>query len=54
MKPHPTETPEYWERLALDERAFAKDRNQTVESKLVHLRNAEDYERTAATLRAKE
>lgn len=52
-KPHCTETPEYWEGLARDERSFAQDRTGTVESQLLHKRNAEEYERKAVEIRAK-
>ena len=55
-KPHPTQTPEYWERLATEERALAKskrgDRWSTVESIKIHEQNAADYEATARGLRA--
>lgn len=56
VKPHPTQTPEYWERLATEERAMAKakrsDRWSTVESIKTHEQNAADYEATARGLRA--
>ncbi|RMX08530.1 hypothetical protein D8I35_05490 [Corticibacter populi] len=53
---HPTQTPEYWERLALDERAFAESdrlmRTGSVESIELHIKNAEQYEAKAKDLRA--
>lgn len=50
---HPTETPEYWERLARDERAFAlhAPRTATAESLIIHRQNAAAYERRATALR---
>lgn len=55
MTKHPSETPEYWERLAADERAQAKakrgSRWGSVESIRIHERNAKDYEETARSLR---
>ena len=49
---HPSETPEYWDRLARDEREKAENSYwQTAESKLLHLSNAEEYEATARRLR---
>lgn len=54
-KKHCTETPEYWDRLARDERAFAESdrrrRTGSVESIALHLKNAEEYEAQAARLR---
>ncbi len=54
-KPHPSETPEYWEMLARNERTFAKEdrgrRYGSVESIQIHLRNAADYEAQAKKLR---
>lgn len=55
-KPHPTETPEYWRKLARTERAFAEqDRRNphaTVESYQIRLRNAADFEANAERLEA--
>jgi hypothetical protein len=52
---HPTQTPEYWESLARNERAFAaeKRRNRygTVEGIRIHERQAAEYEANAARLR---
>ena len=52
--PHPTETPEYWLRLARDERAFAAEdrsrRRGSVESIRIHEANATSYEARAAAL----
>lgn len=48
---HPSETPEYWDRLARDERAFATEPWQTVESRVLHLDNAQQYEAIARKLR---
>jgi hypothetical protein len=51
---HPTETAEYWLRLARDSRAFAKaaqrTRSQSVESVQIYLREADEYERKAAAI----
>ncbi len=56
-QPHPSQTPEYWRGLAKSERAFAAakrgDRHSSVESVRIHLKNAEDYEATAAALEQK-
>ncbi len=49
---HPSKTPEFWESYASDERAFAKDPAQTVESKQIHLGNARAAEEIAKKLRA--
>lgn len=49
--PTAQDTPEYWESLARDERAFARDYWATVESRAVRLRNAETYEARARELR---
>jgi DMSO/TMAO reductase YedYZ molybdopterin-dependent catalytic subunit len=55
MPTHPTETPEYWERLARHERAFAAEkrrtRHGTVESIKIHESNAAEYEAQANKLR---
>lgn len=55
MTKHCTETPEYWERLARDERAFAEDdrrrRTGSVESIALHLKQAEEYEAQAERIR---
>ncbi len=54
--PHPTEIPEYWLRLAREERAFAnedrKRRTGSIQSIRLHEQNAADYEATAARLSA--
>lgn len=42
---------EWYEQLARSERAFAKDRRQTVESTRIHLRNAETYDEMAEAAR---
>ena len=58
MKTHPTQTPEYWERLAADERAQAAAKRSarwgTVESIRIHEQNAKDYDETARKLRTTE
>lgn len=55
MTLHPTQTPEYWEELARNERLLAaKDRSSrwaSVESIRVREANARDYEATAQRLR---
>ena len=55
MTKHPSETPEYWEKLAAEERANAKAKRGlrwgSVESIRVHERNARDYAEWAAKLR---
>lgn len=55
---HPTQTPEYWERLALEEMHFAaskrKSRAGTVQSILAHERNAAEYAAWAKKLRENE
>lgn len=53
-KPHSSETPEYWEKWARDERRKAEvDRHTrtTTESRQAHLRNAVEYETYAKKLR---
>jgi hypothetical protein len=54
VKPHPTETAEYWLRLARTERAFASEdrgrRTASVESIRIHEQNAAEYEARAAAL----
>jgi hypothetical protein len=56
MPKHPSETPEYWEELALNERFLAKTKRGlrwgSVESIRIHEQNAKDYEETARKLRA--
>lgn len=55
QKPHPTQTPEYWENLARSERVFAQQkrtsRSGTVESIRAHEAAAAEYEETARRLR---
>lgn len=52
---HPAQTPEYWERLAAEERALAASQRSlrwvTVESTRIRERNAREYEATAQRLR---
>lgn len=48
MAPKPY-TRDYYEMLARNERSAAKERRQTVESTRVHLANAEQYDRLAAS-----
>lgn len=52
---HPTETPEYWERLAERELTFIRmaQRTETVESVTVRQQNAADYKAYAQKLREK-
>jgi len=56
VKPHVTDTPEYWESRARDERAFAREdrkrRTASVESVRIHEVNAADYQGRADALRA--
>lgn len=51
--PHDANNPAWWEQEARTERAFARERMQTVESIQIHIKNAEDYERRAAKLRCR-
>lgn len=50
--PTAQDTPEYWEGLARDERAFARDYWATAESRSTRIANAEAYEARARELRA--
>ena len=56
MKSNIWDSPEYWENLAKQERAFAqqerKRRTAPVESIFIHERNARDYDERAKQLRA--
>ena len=58
MAKHPSQTPEYWERLATEEQAAAKAKRSTrwaqVESIRVHEKNAAEYAEWARKLREKE
>lgn len=51
--PHPTKTPEYWERLAQAEDSFAAKtaRTESAESAIIHRRNASEYWATARRMR---
>lgn len=52
---HPSQTPEYWERLALEERTLAASERHlpwvTAESTRVREQNAREYDETARRLR---
>lgn len=51
---HPTETAEYWDEMARNEESFAKNpaRTESVESTLIHRRNAVEYRANAARIRS--
>lgn len=54
---HPTQTPEYWDELARQERAFARSdrrtRTATVESIRIHEENERVYQLNADALRTR-